>query len=205
MPRFFLLASALLALPLAACGPSNGGNDGGSDGGCDGPAETPPNLIHNPGFECGGAAPAEWSAVYGTLDFPTGSAHSGQRHARITADSSGAARFSYSPNVVMGAGNATLCARAWVKGTPPYMRLRLMMVSAGGGINNDFSSPVTADWARVPPTINLNAPNMNADRVLLVFEAQTGRADGMNSKPGDTLEVDDVDVWQTTGSACSER
>ena len=109
-----ILLSALLLAGAAACGPSSSGNDGGNDGGCDGPAETPPNLIHNPGFECGGAAPAEWSAVYGTLDFPTGSAHSGQRHARLTADASGA-RFTYSPNVTMGAGNATLCARAWVK------------------------------------------------------------------------------------------
>ncbi len=191
---------------LAACGSPSSGNDGGSDGGdgCDGPALSPPELVHNPGFECGGAAPGEWGAIYGTLDFPSGTAHSGMRHARITAGADGKARFAYNPDVAADAGTVTFCAHAWMRGTAPYMRLRLITDFGGNIVNNDFSAPLTPDWSRVPPSINLDAPNMNAKRVLLLFETQSNRPSD-NSVAGQTLEIDDVDVWQSTSGQCNER
>jgi hypothetical protein len=198
-------ALLLLAGLLAACGSPSPGNDGGNNDACDGPALTPPNLIQDHGFECGGATQPQWSAIYGTLDFPQGTAHSGSYHARITAGADGKARFAYQPNVAVDAGTATFCARAWMKGTAPYMRLRLITDFGANIINNDFNSPVTADWSQVPPSVKLSAPNMNANRVLLVFETQSNRSDGANSMPGQTLEIDDVDVWQSSSSACSER
>ena len=196
------------AVALASCG-SPSGNDGGVDGGnsaCDGPALDPPNLIHNNGFECGGANPAEWGPVFGTLDFPTGAAHSGMRNARVTAGSNGDARFAYNPDVADDAGTSMFCAHAWVKGTTPYMKMRLLVISGGNFVSNDFSAPGGgATWTRVPPSVNLNAPNNGAAQVQLEFESQTGRGDGMNSVAGDTLEVDDVDVWISPDGSCHER
>jgi hypothetical protein len=197
------------ALFLIACGsPSNGtdaGTDGGADTTCDGAPLTPPNLIHNNTFECGGANPSEWGSVYGTLDFPSGSAHTGSRNARVTAASNGDARFTYNPDVADSAGTATFCAHAWVKGTTPYMKMRLLVINGTNFVSNEFAAPGGSTWQRVPPSINLDAPNNGATKVQLVFESQVGRSDGMNSKAGDTLEIDDVDVWISPDGNCHER
>jgi hypothetical protein len=197
------------ALSLFACGSPSNGNDGGTDGGnsaCDGTALTPPNLIHNNGFECGGASPAEWGAVFGTLDFPSGGAHTGMRNARITAGSNGDARFAYNPDVIDDGGMAVLCGHAWVKGTTPFMKMRLLVVD-GTNVNAfEVSSPGGADWIRVLPSVNLGpAANAGAQKVELEFESQVGRSDGMNSIAGDTLEIDDVDVWISPNGQCHER
>ena len=59
-------APALLPLLcLAACGPTSPAPDAGDP--CQDAALTPPNLVKNAGFECGGATPAEWQQIYGDL------------------------------------------------------------------------------------------------------------------------------------------
>ena len=139
--------------------------------------------------------------VAGALDFPAGGAHAGQRNGRSTAGANGLARFAYATDVVDDGGTNVYCAAAWAKGTAPYMRLQLLTDS----VVNQFSAPLTAQWQRVPPSINLDADNAGSKRLLLVFETQIGRSDGNNSKPGDTLEIDDVDVWQSADGGCRER
>lgn len=198
------------ALVLIACGSPSNGNDGGTDGGvdvtCDGMPLTPPNLVHNNTFECGGANPTEWAAQFGTLDFPSGSAHLGMRNARLTAGNNGAGKFYYTPNVIVDAGTQTICAHAWVKGTTPYMKMRLLLTDAtGNGVSSEYSAPGGTDWEREPPTINLNPSNNNAKTVQLVFEVQNNRPTGMNAVMGDTLEIDDVDVWVSSDTNCHER
>lgn len=167
---------------------------------------TPPNLVHNNTFECGGANPTEWGAVFGTLDFPSGSAHLGSRNARLTAGNNGAGRFAYEPNVLVDGGTATVCASAWVKGTTPYMKMRLLVTDASGnGVSHEFSAPGGTTWQRVPPSKNLDAANNNAKTVQLVFEVQNNRPTGMNAVMGDTLEIDDVDAWISPDGSCNER
>ena len=77
----WMLGALLLA---AGCGGGGGASDGGSDGG--GGCTIAGNLVVNAGFECGGDAPTEWSPIYGTLEFPSGDAKSGQRAAETLID-----------------------------------------------------------------------------------------------------------------------
>jgi hypothetical protein len=188
----------------AGCG-GGGSNDGGDDGGaCLQAGKSPANLVQNYGFECGGAAPAEWTAIYGTLEFVTGEARSGQRAAKLTANAQGG-RFAYAPDLVTNGGATTYCVTAWVKGVAPYMRLRVLRDDGGGGFTSfDFNSPVPRTWERVPPTITVKVPNENKPKLQLVFELQTNRTDGQNAMPGDTLLVDDVDAWASTSGNCDE-
>lgn len=192
---------ALLALLLAAgCGGGGGGGagDGGSDGGG---CSVPGNLVSNPGFECGGDAPAEWTPVYGKLEFPSGDARSGQRAAKLTMENALGARFAHAPNLVENGGTKTYCVTAWAKGSAPYMRIRVLR-DDGTGV--EFNSPVPTAWERVPPGIAVQTPNQNAAALRLVFELQTGRPDGRNAQPGDVLFIDDVDAWESPSGRCDE-
>jgi hypothetical protein len=187
---------------LAGCGGGGGATDGGADGG-DG-CTTAGNLVVNAGFECGGAAPAEWAPVFGSLEFPAGDARSGQRAAKLTANAQGA-RFSYVPDLVTAGGNKTYCVTAWAKGTAPFMRLRVLRDDGGGAFTSfDFNAPVPTAWERVPPNLTVVAPNANAARLQLVFELQTNRSDGQNAVPGDVLFIDDVDAWESPSGRCDE-
>lgn len=192
---------------LAGCGGGGGAADGGVDGGgagaCRQPGKSPENLVDNYGFECGGAAPAEWAPVFGTLEFPTGDAKSGQRAAKLTANAQGA-RFTYVPDLVTNGGQQTFCVTAWAKGTAPYMRLRVLRDEGGGATSLEFNSPVPRAWERVPPNLTLIAPNQGSAKLQLVFELQTNRGDGQNAKPGDVLYVDDVDAWASATGRCDE-
>jgi len=201
LPRALLLTS-LCALLLACGGGGTNGTDGGDTGNCLEPGKSPANIVQNYGFECGDGT-GEWVPVYGDLTFPTGDAHTGNRSARLTATSSGGVRFAYKPDLVTNGGAATYCATVWAKGTVPYMRM--VVLQDGGDMQRiEFNSPVTASWTRVPPSIALKAPNGNAQHLILTFEMQTNRGDGMNAKAGDTLDIDDVDVWQSADGRCQE-
>jgi len=189
---------------LAGCGSGGGGNPGDAGGGCTQAGKTPPNLVENYGFECGGDSPAEWTAVYGALEFPSGDAKSGARAAKLTADAQGG-RFAYAKDLVSNGGTATYCVTAWVKGSAPFMRLRVLRDDGGGGFTSfDFNSPVPRVWERVPPSITVKVPNENKPKLQLVFEVQTNRTDGQNAMPGDTLLVDDVDAWASPSGNCDE-
>ncbi|MEW5743202.1 MAG: hypothetical protein AB1938_30080 [Myxococcota bacterium] len=200
------LASGLMAAVvwLGCGGGGGGGTDGGMDGGCTEVGKSPPNLVRNYGFECGGASPSEWAAVYGALEFVSGEGRNGTRAAKLTTDPGGA-RFTYAPDLVSNGGQKTYCVTAWAKGTAPFMRIRVLRDEGGGGFTNfEFNSPVPRNWERVPPSITLQVPNAGSPKLQLVFELQTNRGDGQNAMPGDVLFVDDVDAWESASGRCDE-
>lgn len=186
-------------LVATGCGGGGAGADGGVDGGD--ACTTAGNLVVNAGFECGGDMPAEWTPIYGALEFPTGGAKSGQRSAKLTMENALGARFGYAKDLVTNGGTKTYCVTAWAKGTAPYMRIRVLR-DDGTGV--EFNSPVPTSWERVPPSITVQTPNQNASKLQLVFELQTNRSDGQNAVAGDVLYVDDVDAWESPSGRCDE-
>lgn len=185
-----------LAAGLLGCGPAPSGADAGA---CRDAAKSPPNLLENPGFECGDSG---WSAIYGTLAAVAGG-HAGQALQLTTSAAGG--RFAYAKDVVTEGGLKTYCFTAWVKGTAPFMRLRVLRDFGGQVQEDQFNEALGPEWKRTPPVTPLKVPNGNAPKIQLVFEVQTSRPDGQNAKPGDTLLVDDVDVWETSGSCTEAR
>ncbi len=188
--------AVLLTCLAAACGPAPSGTDGGA-GACDGPARTPANLVHNGTFECGGAAPAEWAAIYGTWS-GSADAHGGTRAAQVTASGAGG-RLASADAVYTNASSTpqTLCATAWMRTTAPNMRLVVMVDTGGGGVERAFASPREATWVRLPPSTALDATVPPGARVYLRFETK-------DQAVGDTLIVDDVDLWASPDGRCSE-
>lgn len=188
-------AAALLAL-LAACGPATGAPDAG--GACGGPSRTPANLIENPGFECDSG---EWSAVsgYGTVDLVAGGRTG--RAGQVTVEALGG-RLLYGKDFAPNPGTKTFCFTAWLSGTVPFMRMRVLRELPGGVQEVQFSEQVTSDWRRIP-TLQVDA--QSAPKLVLVFEVQTNRTDGQNGQPGQVLRIDDVDVWESTTRCMESR
>ncbi|MDP2273317.1 MAG: hypothetical protein Q8N23_08715 [Archangium sp.] len=190
------LSLLTLSVALFACGPTPVVPDAGSPLGCRDTAKTPANLIENGAFECD-TSPPEWSAVYGT--FETVSTGRSGRAGQITVNPAGG-RFAYSKDFAVDAGNKTFCFSAYLKGTAPFMRMRVLRVMSGSVQEVAFSEQVFSDFRKIP---TLKVTNDNAPKLQLVFEAQTNRSDGMNAMPGQTLLIDDVDVWESAAN-CSE-
>lgn len=191
MNRFLLLI-------FVACGPPPpSGPDAGVDGGCRDAAKTPPNLLQNPGFECD-STPPEWKAANGTLEL-VGGGRTG-RAAKVTMTNALGGRFTYAQEFAVDAGTKTFCFSAWLTGTAPFMRMRVLRVENGGVREVPFSEQVFPDWKRIP---TLEVANDNAPKLQLIFEVQTNRTDGQNAMPGDTMLIDDVDVWESS-TRCNE-
>lgn len=187
------LALVSLALCLVACGPTPSGTDGGA---CLDTSKSPSNLIENPGFECD-SSPAEWGAIYGTLDLVAGG-RSG-RAAKVTVNAAGG-RFAYSKEFAPNPGTKTFCFSAWLSGTAPFMRMRVLRDFGGNVQEVAFSDQIFSDFRKIP-TLKVTADN--APKLQLVFEVQTNRPDGQNGMNGQTMLIDDVDVWEST-SNCTE-
>lgn len=184
------------ALWLAACGPMTVVPDAGGGGACRDTTKTPANLIENPGFECD-SSPAEWSPIYGTLELAAGG-RSG-RAAKVTVNQAGG-RFAYTKVFAPDAGTKTFCFSAWLQGTAPFMRLRVLRDFGGSVQEVAFSEQIFSDWRRIP---TLQVTNDNAPKLQLVFEVQTNRSDGQNAPAGSVMLIDDVDVWESSAN-CSE-
>lgn len=198
------MRALLFTLPLLAfsCGAPSPAPDGGSvDAGCRDLSKTPANLLENPSFECD-SSPAEWSAVYGTLELAA-PGRSG-RAAKVTVNQAGG-RFAYTKEFAPNPGTRSFCFTAWLSGTAPYMRMRVLRVDNGGVREITFSEKITSTWERFPPVNPLLVPSENASKLQLVFEVQTNRGDGLNGMPGDTMLIDDVDVWETSGTCAETR
>lgn len=186
-----LLVMGSMSLVLAAgCSPG----EGGSDAGCDGVAKSPPNLLHNGGFECGGAIPAEWLVVAGTLSFVTTGASEGQRAAQVISDSSGVGGVGSTKPVVAATSGKTYCINAKLKGTASDARLEVI-----GGSVSSFGAPLGSPnaWVRFPPSINL-AIREPVDQALYV------KVRANNAHAGDTVLVDDLDLWESADGKCKE-
>ena len=202
MPRSWkrLLVSALTLIVhggLLGCGPPPGHTDAGASGRCKDTSKSPPNLLENPGFECD-AVPAEWSAIYGTLEL-VAPGRSG-RAAQVKVDQLGG-RFAYAKIFAADAGTKSYCFSAWLQGTAPFMRMRVLRDCGGSVQDVAFSEQIFSNWRRIP---TLEVPNENAPTLKLVFEVQTNRSDGLNAKPGEVMLIDDVDVWESS-SKCAEQ
>ena len=179
--------------------PDAGPDAGTSDGGCATPdAGFPPNLLANPGFECGDP-PAGWVASpSGTLDVESAGPRSGLRAARVTADDGGVAVSLFAQTPTPNAGIHTYCARAWVRGAPPggVARISLRMLTAAGGmLDHTFSAPLTAGYTR----LEVSAPTQAQDDRVLFRVWMPAPA------KGDALVVDDADEWVSPDGGCPER
>lgn len=163
------------------------------------PAKTPLNLLANGSFECGATSPDGFFAKDGELALAAGDAHQGSRSVKLTVPATGVTDVTLAANgnVATNLGNATYCGTAWVKGTVSDARLVLRRSISGAVEDFTFAGPVTGSWARLPPSIVVKAPGANASSLLLLVQSRNG-------KPGDTLFVDDVDVWVSASGACDE-
>jgi hypothetical protein len=193
--RFPLLTFAVV---LSGCGQMMVVPDAGSPTGCRDTTKTPANLLENAAFECD-STPAEWSAIYGTLRLAEGGRTG--RAAEITLSQAGG-RFAYTKEFAVDGGNRSFCFSAWLKGTAPFMRMRVLRVLSGSVQEVAFSEQIFSDWRKIP---TLKVSNDNAPKLQLVFEVQTNRTDNQNGMPGQIMMIDDVDVWETTGNCTETR
>ena len=181
----FLFSMCVALLVLTGCGQQMMMTVDAGDM-CAGAAKTPPNLLQNPGFECS-KNPEQW---IGSFAFDV-AAHSGAKSAKLVADAAGQV-FLGIDQVAKPAAATTYCITAWAKGTAPTVKLQ--------GLTSPqammFASPLTVDWARVPPTTVLAVP-VAANQGLAI------KINFSNAAPGDTIFIDDVDVWESTTN-CKE-
>ena len=175
--------------------------DAGPGGDCRDLTKSPSNLLQNPAFECD-TSPATWSGgIYGTFAIVEGG-RSG-RAGQLTVKDALGGRFSYARDVVTNASNKTYCLTAWVKGTAPFMRVRLLRSPNNTAVEQ--ADQIFPDWHRVPAGRPLSFTGDDAAKVQLVFEIQTGRGDGQNGMPGQIMLIDDVDVWESTSNCAEAR
>lgn len=190
-----LLACSLVS--LAACGPGGLTTDAGADA-CKGAAKTPANLLDNPGFECDSA---EWGAVSGYGKFGYVAGGRAGRAGQVTVEQLGG-RLVYTKDFAPNAGNKTFCFSAWLKGTAPFMRLRVLREFSGNVQEVQFSEQIFSDWRRIP---TLKVEGLDAPKLTLLFEVQTNRADGQSATAGQTMLLDDVDVWESSANCGESR
>lgn len=204
--RMVLAAMVVAVVLMAACGGGGGSSGGGSgsSGGGGGasctPAKTPPNLMANAGFECGADGgtdrPDGWAARDGTMAW-VGEGRSGKA-LQLTVPASGQGTLLYRYDVASGLGTRTYCATLWAKGTAPDVKLIMRRVNQGGSVTDfTFSDTVGPAFARVPPNLVREVPGENADRLLMLVQTITAKA-------GDTVAIDDVDVWVSDDGLCKE-
>lgn len=177
-----------------ACGPMNPMPDAGNNA-CNGAAKTPANLIENNGFECDGS----WSQVYGTFETVTGGRTGKAGQVTVTA---AGGRFAYGKPFAENAGSKTYCVSAYLKGTAPFMRMRVLRDFDGSVQEVSFSEQIFSDWRRIP---TLKVTGENAPKIQLVFEVQTNRTDGQSAMAGQTMLIDDVDVWESSNNCMESR
>lgn len=179
--------------------PDGGSTDGGTDGGGENCPAAAPNLLPNPGFECGTQGWITTGAA--VLATEEGGGRSGKRAARLTASSaSAAANLWLGTDAVVSPGTRTFCARGWMRGTAADGRLTLAKSSQGTLVNETFSSPVTQEWVLVPPSTYgpLKVVGANEERILF-------RVWIPNPTAGSYLVIDDLELWESAQGDCKER
>lgn len=165
-------------------------------GGCPDTSQFP-NVLENPGAESGTEG---WYKALSNVSIGvvTDAAHCGSKALQITAHAAGEQHVWNEASVEAGPGE-TWCAQAFMRGgTATDGRLTVRRMPAR--IDEDYSSPVTTtQWAMVPPTKGLlkfttsGAETLNL-RVTMQF-----------AEPGQTLLVDDVQLWRSPTGSCTER
>jgi hypothetical protein len=82
------------------------------------------------------------------------------------------------------------------------MRMRVLRDFNGSVQEVAFSEQIFSDFRKVP---TLKVTGENAPKLQLVFEVQTNRGDGQNAMAGQTMLIDDVDVWETSNNCMEAR
>lgn len=187
----------VLLFLASACSPQMMTPDAG--GSCGATALTPPNLVENPGFECDGT---EWAGtIYGTYEYASGGRTG--RAGKVTVTQSGA-RFVYFKNLAPDAVGKTYCYSAWLSGTAPFMRIKVISEKSGSAFEDSFSEQIFSDFRRIPPQKTLPIGS-GTTKLSMIFEVQTNRTDNMNGMAGQYMLIDDVDVWETTTDCSAAR
>ncbi|MBL8953483.1 MAG: hypothetical protein JNK82_22095, partial [Myxococcaceae bacterium] len=159
---------------------------------CQGAAKTPPNLMKDPSFECGDGP--VWSAQMGDVD-TAAEGRTGTKSVRGTASATGALSFGVS-SVVTSTSGMPYCINLWLKGTATDARYEVL--PSVGGQAYSFSPPVTGSWERAPLASNLKLPVAAGASLSL-------RVRIINGQPGQTIFIDDIDLWESTSGNCDER
>ncbi len=150
------------------------------------------NRVVNASFEC---ALTTWVVSTGTGRMVDGG-HSGHRALELVASVQGEALVGAN-DVVPDSEGQVYCARVWVRGTSPEMRLEVRPTPSGKGAA--FSSPVaTADWVSVPPGDMMRVTTPKGETLSILVKMQ-------GAASGDTLEVDDVELWPSASGRCDEH
>ena len=152
------------------------------------------NRVVNAGFEC--ALFATWSVSSGTgLVIDAG--HSGRASLQVTTDSLGHG-LAGQDNVVPDTDGQVFCAQLWVRGTSPEMRLEVRVSPSGKG--SAFSSPLDVDggWVKVPPGAPMAVSSSRGESLSVLAKTQAATA-------GQTLIVDDFELWPSASGRCDEH
>jgi hypothetical protein len=151
------------------------------------------NAVENSGFECPDLTRWSVSDGFGTV---IDGGHGGSKSMQLVANARGAVGVGQN-NAVADTGGQTHCARLWVRGTAPQMRLEVRASPSGTG--TAFSSPVgSADWVKVPPGGALVVTTMRGESLSILAKTQ-------NADAGETLVVDDVELWGSPTGLCDEH
>ncbi len=198
-----LFGVGLLVCGLVGCGSSSSGGKGGGAGGgagggssnCGGAVKNPPNLVPNPGFECGTQG---WSEQSGTLTAVTDARTGSQSGKLVATGTVPAGKFAFTVPIVPSTSGKTYCAQAYLKGTVADAQLSVLEDKNGSVVDYTFSTPVgSGTWVRTPPSTNLEVRAGVGSKLYVRLVMRTPLADA-------TLFVDDVDVWESTDGLCKE-
>ena len=190
-----------LAVWVVACQPSVPSDC--PEGGCEEPSNascamaSPPNLLVNPGFECGDSV-VGWYAQFGEVSVDSGF-RTGARAARLTATNATAFvnLWHESDAVTAPVPGKTYCAYAWVRGSAQNAHITLRRV--GSNVDENFSAPLsTSEWTRLPSETFGGLRVVSQDDTAIVF-----RVFMRNAKKDDFILVDDVAVWESTDGKCT--
>ena len=176
------------------CGPAPA-PDGGTGGGSGGGSSSTGNFVDNPSFETGDLD--GWFARDGAMA-AVGDAHSGTKAVRMTVPSSGTpiATIAMSRPAVTMLGTGTYCGTLWAKNTC-NVRMILRAIKTNSELDTTFNDTATSAWTRVPPNITMKIAGDNADQLYVLVQTR-------GAKAGDTLDIDDVDVWLSPSGRCDE-
>ncbi len=151
------------------------------------------SSVSNGSFEC--PSSAAWVTISGSSAVIDGG-HTGDRALRMTANAQGEAVIGQDNTVADSLGKV-FCARLWVKGTAPQMRIEIR--AAPSGKATAFSAPVaTTDWVKVPPGGPMKVTSPSGESLSVLVRAQ-------NAVSTDTLDVDSVELWPSAAGLCDEH
>lgn len=179
---------------LAGCG-TTGGADAGQNA-CLGTPKSPANVLSDPGFDCGTDT---WKAASSYGEFKIVEGGITGKAGQITFKGELGARFGALGVIADGQGK-TWCAQAMVKGSAKV--IDLLLVPSAGGQGVSFSAPLTSSWSKVRPSGGLDLVVPAGASADLLFRVQTS---GPNAAAvGDSVLVDDVDVWASATGRCDD-